>query len=171
MSQLAKTVYFPDYPKSASGRSGITVPFPDALIGAYGEVEHLSSYAIRAIIGYDSYEKLEKDAQRAQASTATFLRNILINNIKTPATALDHDYRVSLQSTFQGGKGSPLHDWYPYLEGYSPDFVNAIIDKYAADAQRILDPFCGSGTTAIISTLRGRTGLTSTILAQANRLS
>jgi tRNA G10 N-methylase Trm11 len=159
MSQLAKTVYFPDYPKSATGRSGLTVPFPDALSKAYDEVEHLSSYSIRALIGYDSFSKLEQDAQDAQASTATFLRDILVNNINFTRSAEDRDYRVSLQSTFQGGKGSPLHDWYPYLEGYSPDFVNAIINKYAPDASRILDPFCGSGTTAITSSVRGLTGL------------
>jgi tRNA G10 N-methylase Trm11 len=155
MSQLTKTVYFADYPKSVTGRSGITVPFPEALNGAYGELEHLSSYSIRALIGYDSFAQLENDARLAQSSTATFLRDILVRNVRPATSEANRDYRTSLQSTFQGGKGSPLHDWYPYLEGYSPDFVNAIIDKYAPDARRILDPFCGSGTTALTSTLRG----------------
>jgi tRNA G10 N-methylase Trm11 len=160
MSQLTKTVYFPDYPKSVTGRSGITIPFPEALSGAFSRVEHLSSYSIRALTGYDSFVRLEQDAQLAQSSTATFLREKLISNTRlNRSVEEERDYRTSLQSTFQGGKGSPLHDWYPYLEGYSPDFVNTIIDKYAPDAQRILDPFCGSGTTAICSTLRGLAGL------------
>ena len=55
--------------------------------------------------------------------------------------------------------GRPLHDWYPYLEGYSPEFVSSIIDRFAADAISILDPFCGAGTTALVAALRGRRGL------------
>src|SRR5690606_6895148 len=46
-------------------------------------------------------------------------------------------------------------NWYPYLEGYSPDFVNAIIDRYLPDAKNIYDPFSGSGTTPIAVSLRG----------------
>ncbi|WP_315812859.1 DNA methyltransferase [Bradyrhizobium sp. SZCCHNR2028] len=155
MSPLTKTVYFPDYPKSASGRSGLTVPFPEGCNGAFNRVANLSSYSIRNLTGYDSFARLEIDAQAANTSTATFLREKLLNSVKLVREFDDRDYRAPLQATFQGGKGSPLHDWYPYLEGYSPDFVNAIIDKYAPAAERILDPFCGSGTTAITSALRG----------------
>jgi hypothetical protein len=37
MTQLAKTIYFPDYPKAATGRSGLTVPFPDGFQAAICE--------------------------------------------------------------------------------------------------------------------------------------
>ena len=49
--------------------------------------------------------------------------------------------------TFKGGAKEPFVRWYPYLEGYSPQFVEAILEKYAPNAQTILDPFAGTGTT------------------------
>ena len=159
MSQLAKTIYFPDYPKAATGRSGLTVPFPDAQRDAFSNIAHLSSYTIRELIGYDSFVALETDARQKDTSTATFARELLLREVRGLRRDNEADYRAALQATFQGGKGSPLHDWYPYLEGYSPEFVNSIIDRFTPDATNILDPFCGSGTTALIAALRGRRGL------------
>lgn len=163
MAQLAKTIYFPDYPRTSAGRSGLTVPFPEGFETAYTSVAHLSSFAIREIIGYQSFLQLERDAQTKQLPTATFARDILVRQLSRRNGASASDYQSHLQSTFRGGKGSPLHDWYPYLEGYSPDFVNSIIDRFTAEATSILDPFCGSGTTALVSALRGRRGLFSEV--------
>jgi tRNA G10 N-methylase Trm11 len=162
MTQLAKTVYFADYPKAATGRSGLTVPFPEALRGAFTSVAHLSSYSIRELIGYDSFAQLETDARDKETSTATYVRELLLKEVGASKDNAS-DYRISLQATFQGGRGSPLHEWYPYLEGYSPDFVNSIIDKFAPNAATILDPFCGSGTTALIAALRGLRGFYSEV--------
>lgn len=158
MSQLAKTIYFPDYPKTTAGRSGLTLPFPDGFQTAYANVAHLSSYAVRELIGYDKFEQLERDAQRLDTPTATYARDLLVKQLRSTGNGTSENVEAALQATFRGGRGSPLHDWYPYLEGYSPDFVNSIIDRFASDATSILDPFCGSGTTALIAALRGRTG-------------
>ena len=49
--------------------------------------------------------------------------------------------------TFKGGRREPFARWYPYLEGYSTQFVASILQKYAPNAQVILDPFAGTGTT------------------------
>ncbi len=159
MTQLAKTIYFADYPRTRTGRSGLTIPFPEGFETAYSSVAHLSSFAIREIIGYESFSRLERDAERSKLPTATLVRDLLVRHVSRRNGYSGADYRVHLQSTFQGGKGSPLHDWYPYLEGYSPDFVNSIIDRFTGDAESILDPFCGSGTTALVAVLRGRRGL------------
>lgn len=51
-----------------------------------------------------------------------------------------------------------MHEWYPYLEGYSPDFVSNVIETFAPNARDILDPFCGSGTTALVTAMRGGVG-------------
>jgi hypothetical protein len=40
-------------------------------------VTHLSSFAIREIIGYESVSQLERDAERNQLPTATFTRDLL----------------------------------------------------------------------------------------------
>ena len=64
-----------------------------------------------------------------------------------------------IHATFRGGQKEPLHDWFPYLEGYSPRFVEQVIEEFAPDATVILDPFAGTGTTALTSAKLGRTAL------------
>lgn len=53
------------------------------------------------------------------------------------------------QVTFAGGADEAGHLWYPYLEGYSPEFVRHIVAKYMPSARRIIDPFGGVGTTPL----------------------
>lgn len=52
-------------------------------------------------------------------------------------------------ATFRSAKELPFHRWYPYLEGYGPDFVRNIVRSYLPNAKSILEPFVGSGTTAL----------------------
>lgn len=157
MSQLAKTVYFSDYPKPKRGRSGLTISFPEGLRQTFASVAHMSSSAVRELIGFESFLQLEEAAQSMSQPTATYARELLLKNLKTITAAgqnRTNDYEWAIQSTFKGGKNSPMHNWYPYLEGYSPDFVNSIIDAFVPKAGTILDPFCGSGTTALVATMR-----------------
>lgn len=55
-----------------------------------------------------------------------------------------------LDATFRDSSGAPLHSWFPYLEGYSPRFVDRVRYEYLRDAKRIIEPFAGSGTTPIV---------------------
>lgn len=137
----------------------MTISFPDSDAALYGYVESLSSYTVRRIIGYELFAELEQAASHAQSPVATYVRALIAKNANGHVQGKGADRRTALQATFRGGKGSPLHDWFPYLEGYSPDFVGAIISEFAGTAKTILDPFCGSGTTALVSALRGRRGL------------
>lgn len=57
--------------------------------------------------------------------------------------------------THSGGKGEFLHDWYAYLEGYSSEFVNSVLDTYIPNASSILEPFAGVGTTPLTLGFRG----------------
>lgn len=52
-----------------------------------------------------------------------------------------------------------MHSWYQLLEGYSYGFVRAILDKFAPSSRRVLDPFCGTGTTALEACRMGKEGL------------
>ena len=36
--------------------------------------------------------------------------------------------KLAKNATHAGGKGEILHDWYPYLEGFSSEFVYFILD-------------------------------------------
>lgn len=157
--QHTKTIYFRDYPSPAGKRSGLTIPFSDQEDGLYRYVERLSSYSVRQIIGYDLFSDLTAAAVKSGSPVATFARKLLSKGVNGHANDAMTDRQTGLQATFRGGRGSPLHDWFPYLEGYSPDFVGSIINEYASHAKTILDPFCGSGTTALVTALTGRQGL------------
>ncbi|MDC7707264.1 DNA methyltransferase [Vogesella indigofera] len=56
---------------------------------------------------------------------------------------------AAAQVTHQGGKGEPFHDWYPYLEGFSSEFVKFVLAKYMPNAKKVIEPFAGTGTTPV----------------------
>lgn len=155
---VSKTVYFPDYPKLGKTRSGLTIPFAEHEGALFSHVAPLSSLSLRRIIGFDSFRQLEAAAGAAGRPVATFARETLAERLATVPLDSSAD-NTSIQATFRGGQGSPLHDWYPYLEGYSPSFVQNIVRTYAPSARSILDPFCGSGTTALVAASMARKGL------------
>ena len=64
-----------------------------------------------------------------------------MNNLKSSV--------ASKHVTFKGGKGEPFHDWYPYLEGFSPEFVKHLLANYMPEAKLVLEPFAGTGTTPV----------------------
>jgi DNA modification methylase len=57
--------------------------------------------------------------------------------------------------TYTGGADEPGHLWYPYLEGYSPEFVRHTLVNYMPSARRIIDPFGGAGTTPLTLSAMG----------------
>jgi DNA modification methylase len=59
-------------------------------------------------------------------------------------------------SNYEGTTNLPRHRWYYYKEGYSPNFVEKAIE-YAGISKDdlIIDPFNGSGTTTLSSSLLG----------------
>lgn len=53
----------------------------------------------------------------------------------------------------------PVHNWYTYVHTYSPKFVEyEISKKKITPAQRVLDPYVGTGTTLVECKLRGIPG-------------
>ena len=61
-----------------------------------------------------------------------------------------------IQATFNGGRHEPLHEWYPYLESYSPAFVESVIGSYCPNAKSVYDPFGGMGTTPLTVSRLGK---------------
>jgi DNA modification methylase len=52
--------------------------------------------------------------------------------------------------TFRSNESLPIHRWWPYVQGYSAEFVAGVLT--VADLPRgatVLDPFAGSGTTLV----------------------
>src|SRR5690625_1931251 len=122
MTQTSKTIYFADYPSAGSTKSGLTVPFSLDDARLYEFVRPLSSHTIRHLIGFDQYSDIVKAAAEARTQVATHVRKLLRDNVQLKESPEPEFFRI--QSTFRGGRGSPLHEWYPYLEGYSPEFVS-----------------------------------------------
>lgn len=58
--------------------------------------------------------------------------------------------------TFRPNHTQAIHRWYPYLEGYSKQFVEKEISEME-DVKNVLDPFAGSGTTMLVCSLAGIT--------------
>jgi DNA modification methylase len=61
------------------------------------------------------------------------------------------DYKEAYKPVMQFNKNKAafIHQWYPFVEGYSKDFINSIIDELDYTPQAALDPFAGSGTTPV----------------------
>lgn len=54
----------------------------------------------------------------------------------------------------------PRHRWFPYKEGFSPSFVDEFLSNGSSiEGGLVLDPFSGSGTTALVAGERSLQGL------------
>ncbi len=76
--------------------------------------------------------------------------------------------RYSGPITFRPNEALPVHRWWPYVQGYSAEFVRGVID--AARLPRgaaVLDPFAGSGTTLVEARRSGAIAWGSELLAPA----
>ena len=50
---------------------------------------------------------------------------------------------------FGKNKDVLVHRWYPFVEGYSKEFIEDILKELPFTPQCALEPFCGSGTTPV----------------------
>lgn len=58
--------------------------------------------------------------------------------------------------SYQLSKKDVLHSWLKYKEGFSADLVNILLNEMGAETgDLIMDPFMGSGTTALVCQMRG----------------
>lgn len=60
--------------------------------------------------------------------------------------------------TFFLNRCEPIHRWYSYVEGYSSCLITEELKKILsmnADIKSIYDPFCGTGTTALVASCKG----------------
>jgi hypothetical protein len=69
-------------------------------------------------------------------------------SLEAGAKSLDH-------LTFRGNRGRSRHDWLRLTPAYSVQLVERLLDETKLTAGPLLDPFCGSGTTALVCAERG----------------
>jgi len=56
---------------------------------------------------------------------------------------------------FDDNRSKAIHRWYPFIEGYSADLVEAALIDFGGKDVHVLDPFGGSGTTALTASALG----------------
>ncbi len=70
--------------------------------------------------------------------------------------------------TFRANEALPIHRWWPYVQGYSAEFVRGIVSTAGLPhGAAILDPFAGSGTTLVEARRAGARALGTELLAPA----
>ena len=166
--QRFKSVYFADYPAESAKKRNLKLAFGSDDTALFGVLKPLSSEDLRRLLGSGSFRELKTVAEAEGLSLNAFcLRRLREAAGRANGTQLSLlpdvgpalDWFVDpIQATFRGGHTEPLHDWYPYLEGYSPEFVTKVLDSFAPDATRVLDPFAGAGTTPLTVARHGGRG-------------
>lgn len=58
---------------------------------------------------------------------------------------------------FQPNTSEPVHRWSPYVQGFSAQFVQRVLDRYRNEYGRpvVADPFLGSGTVTVQAKMNG----------------
>lgn len=168
MSQSYKNIYFRDL-KRSNKRSSLTLAFGDRDRDLFEIIEPLSSDTLRKFLGYESYSVLQRDAAssgRSLNSHAIWILREYLRNCEAANTNQltglrgDHPFAIdAIQATYRGGEREPLHAWYPFLEGFSPVFVESVLERYAPHAETVFDPFAGTGTTPLTVAGLGRRAL------------
>jgi DNA modification methylase len=166
MPQAFKSVYYPDFPSDTHSKRSITLAFGTGDQSIFHAVKSLSSHELRQMIGFSSWKELNDAAENAGLTVnrlcVRMLRMAVRPDVEADGQAVLPGFKPvavtidPLQSTYRGGADEPLHEWYPYLEAYSSQFVARVIEEFAPDAKSILDPFGGLGTTPITAARMGR---------------
>jgi len=140
--QYFKALYFSGCPKVESAKKAITLAFNEPEAPDYKKIKELSSVEIRELTGIKSYEQLKLFAKKEDRSINQTVKKLIKKHINKLEGIKAQDF------TFAGSKTIPFQRWYPYIEGYSPDYVRALIKNYSlGKCKNIYDPFAGTGTT------------------------
>lgn len=159
MSQLFKSIYFQDYESENPDSKSFTLAFSERDVDLYELLKNTSSLEIRSLLSVYSFSELKDKANQEHLSLNTYCLWKIRKDVQPKASnGNGHNKQLvmfgidPIHVTFEGGKNLPLQSWYPYLEGYSPDFVEHIIENYLPKGTRtIYDPFSGSGTTPLVT--------------------
>ena len=160
MKQQFKTIYFSDFPSESAQGKNLTLAFGKKDAEIYEALQALSSQEIRERLQCPTYTALQEAASAEDLPINTYCLRLLRRQNQVLRDAPPQQYFANaleetpyrfdpLQATFRGGQSEPMHTWYPYLEGYSPQFVEQLCQQFVPEAVCVLDPFSGAGTTPL----------------------
>ena len=161
--QYFKAIYFSDYPSDEAKEKSVTLAFSEPEAPYYSKIKDLTTQEIKELIGIKTYEQLALFAEKEERSINQSVKRLIKQNLSD----IDETEGMSKSDvTFVKSKNIPFQRWYPYIEGYAPDFVKSIIDNYKIENTIIYEPFAGTGTTLIASDSKGL----STVYSEVNPL-
>ncbi|AXH13748.1 hypothetical protein CP985_04160 [Malaciobacter mytili LMG 24559] len=150
--QYLKSISFPKVFNDENKTKTIKLAFNENEFDLYKMVKILSSEEIREILKVSSYDEIEEGANKENRK----LNNYCITKLKEYFRSKRINLKTNSKTgTFANNKQQEIFGWYPYLEGYSYDFIQDIINQISPKPKKIFEPFSGSGTTVIVSALDG----------------
>ena len=161
MSQLFKSVYLPTHPAEHASQRHLKVAFGSRDQDLYQTVKQRSSEEIRQLLGVSDYAELQRYAAERHLSLNKACILLMQEGLSRDACRGSGKFQFSdpLIGTYRGGDGYLFHHWYPLLEGFSPRFVEAVLDRFAPQSKVVLDPFGGAGTAPLTVARLGGDGL------------
>ena len=142
--QFFKAIYFSDFPAEDSKDKSITLAFNEPEYPYYSKVKDMTTQEIKELIGIETYKQLSLFAEKDERSINQVVKRLIKQNLPK----VDKIRGVeSKDVTFVNSKDIPFQRWYPYIEGYSIDFVKSLIENYEIFDVLIYEPFAGTGTT------------------------
>lgn len=161
--QFYKAVYFSDYPSDDTKDKSITLAFSEPEAPYYSKVKDMSTQEIKELIGIKTYKQLALFAESQERSINQVVKRLIKQNLSEVDQV---DGMTKKDVTFIKSKNMPFQRWYPYIEGYSTDFVKSLIENFDIKNTLIYEPFAGTGTTLFASDEAGL----STVYSEVNPL-
>ena len=161
--QYYKAIYFSDYPSEDSKDKSVTLAFSEPEAPYFSKVKDMTTQEIKELIGMKTYKQLALFAENEDRSINQSVKRLIKQNL----AGIDVVEGMSKKDvTFIKSKDIPFQRWYPYIEGYTPDFVKSIINRFEIKDALIYEPFAGTGTTLIAADALGL----STVYSEVNPL-
>ena len=69
---------------------------------------------------------------------------------------IEERYNLGKLVTFKPNRRLPIYNWFHFKEAFSRNFVTLMLNQFdIREGDRVLDPFCGAGTTLLAAKERG----------------
>lgn len=146
--QFYKAIYFSDFPSDDTKDKSVTLAFSEPEVPYYSKVKDMSTQEIKELIGINTYKQLSLYAEKQERSINQAVKRLIKQNL----SEVDQVNGMTKKDvTFVKSKDTPFQRWYPYIEGYSTDFVKSLIENFDIKDTLIYEPFAGTGTTLFAS--------------------
>ncbi len=161
--QYFKAIYFSDYPAEETKDKSVTLAFNEPEAPYFSKVKDMTTQEIKELIGIKTYKQLVIFADKEERSINQVVKSLIKQNLSEVDQV---EGMTKKEVTFVKSKNTPFQRWYPYIEGYSPDFVKSLIKNFDIKDTLVYEPFAGTGTTLFAADEAG----ISTVYSEVNPL-